>query len=70
MVGIELQMINTTIFFLYLKVRRHGNQFSGKITYPLHLSFCYFETEWDIATSICALTAYMLIMPLYRMNIS
>jgi len=30
MVGIELQMINPTLFFLYLKGRCHGNQFSGK----------------------------------------
>jgi len=24
---------------------------------PLHLSLCHFETEWDIATSMSALTA-------------
>jgi len=30
MVGIELQMINPTFFFRYLKGRYHGNQFSGK----------------------------------------
>ena len=30
MVGIELQMINPTLFFLYLKGHCHGNQFSGK----------------------------------------
>ena len=30
MVGIELQMINPTLFFLYLKGCCHGNQFSGK----------------------------------------
>jgi len=35
----------------------------GKITYPLHLSFSHSETEWDIAASMCALTAQM--MPLY-----
>ena len=34
MVGIELQMINPTSFFGYLKGRCHGNQFCGKITYP------------------------------------
>jgi len=30
MVGIELQMINPTIFSRYLEGRCHGNQFSGK----------------------------------------
>jgi len=30
MVGIELQMINLTLFFRYLEGRSHGNQFSGK----------------------------------------
>jgi len=34
MVGIELQMINPNFFFRYIKGRCHGNQFSGKITYP------------------------------------
>jgi len=33
----ELQMINPTFFFRYLKGRCHGNQFCGKITYPLAL---------------------------------
>jgi len=37
MVGIELLMINPTFFFGYLKGRCHGNQLSGKITYPLAL---------------------------------
>jgi len=53
MVGIELQMINPTLFFLYLKGRCHGNQFSGKngakLPTPLHLSLCHSETEWVIA---------------------
>ena len=31
MVGIELQMIISFYFFRYLKGRRHGNQFSGKM---------------------------------------
>jgi len=31
MVGIELQMINPTFFFRYLKGRCQGNQFSGKM---------------------------------------
>jgi len=29
----------------------------GKITYPLHLLLWHFETEWDITTSMCVLTA-------------
>ena len=62
-VGIELQMIIPFDFFRYLKGRCHGNQFCGKITYPLHLSLWHFETEWDIATSMYALTA-----SLYRVN--
>ena len=37
MVGIQLQMINPTFFFRYLKGCCHGNQFCGKITYPLAL---------------------------------
>jgi len=61
MVGIELQMINPTFYFRYLKGRSHGNQFCGKIVpkipTPLRLSLCYSETEWDIATAMYALTA-------------
>jgi len=61
MVGIELQMINPTLFFQYLDGHCHGNQFSGKngakLPTPLHLSLCHSETEWDITTAICALTA-------------
>jgi len=34
MVDIELQVINPTFFFQYLKGHCHGNQFCGKITYP------------------------------------
>jgi len=48
--------------FPFLKGRCHGNQFCGKITYPLHLLVWHSDTEWDIATSMCALTAQ--IMPL------
>ena len=69
MVGIGLQMITTFYFLRYLKGRCHGNQFSGKngAKLPtLHLSLCQSKTEWDIATSMCALTAQM--MPLYRVN--
>ena len=39
----------------------------GKITYPLHLALCHSEKKWDVATSMCALTAQM--MPLYRVKI-
>jgi len=72
MVGIELQMITTFYFFLYLKGRRHGNQFSGKngakLHTPLHSSLCQSKMEWDIATSMGAQTAQ--VMPLYRVKIS
>jgi len=61
MVGTELQMINPTFFFWYLKGCWHGNQFSGKnrakITYPLHLllsfqngmEYCYLNACVDSA---------------------
>jgi len=72
MVGIELQMINQTFFFRHLKGCCHGNQFSGKngakLHTTLHISLCQSKTEWDIATSMSALTAQM--MPLYRVQIS
>jgi len=72
MVGIELLMITPFYFFRYLKGRCHGNQFSGKngakLPTPIHLSLCQSKREWDIATSMCALTAQM--MPLYRVKIS
>jgi len=66
MVDIELQMISPTLFFRYLKGRCHGNQFSGKngAKLPtLYLLLCHSETEWDITTAMCALTAQ--VMPLY-----
>jgi len=68
MVVIELQMISPTFFLRYLKGRCHGNQFCGKITYPPDLSLWHSETEWDIVTSMCALTAQM--MSLYCVKIS
>ena len=37
--------------------RCYGKQFRGKITYPLHLSLCYSETESDIAFRIRAFIA-------------
>jgi len=40
----------------------------GKITYPLHLSLCQSKIEWDIATSMGALTVQ--VMPLYVQKIS
>jgi len=39
----------------------------GQSTYLWHLSLCQSKTEWDIATSMCALTAQM--TPLYRVKI-
>ena len=52
MVGIELQMINMFYFFLYLKEHYHGNQFCGKITYPLALIALSFRTVWDNAAYV------------------
>jgi len=56
MVGIELQINDTSYFFQYVKARCHGNQFSGKkwgkITTPLHLSLCHSETVWDNAAYV------------------
>jgi len=57
MVGIELQMIIPTFFLRYFKGHCHGNRFYGKITSPLHLSFCDSETELDITTSMSAIAA-------------
>jgi len=53
MEGIYVIVVNPGQF-LFLKGRCHGNQFCGKINYPL---FCHSETECDIATSVSALTA-------------
>jgi len=40
MAGTELQMINPTFFFQYLKGRCHGNQFSGKYgALPTHCTY-------------------------------
>ena len=54
-----VQMINLDLFFRYLKGRCHGNQFCGKMANSVHVSLWHSETEWDIATSMCALTAAM-----------
>ena len=60
-VGIELQMNDTSSFFRYFKGCCHGNQFSGKngakLPTPLHLSLCHSETEWHIALQIRAFIA-------------
>jgi len=50
MVSIELQMINPTFFYGYLKEQCQGNQFCGKITHPLYLSQRRYKTEFNIAT--------------------
>jgi len=42
--------------------------FVVKLLTTLHLSLWHSKTEWDIATSMCALTAQM--MPLYRVKMS
>ena len=72
MVGIELQMIDTSSFFRYLKRRCYGNEFSGKngakLPTPLHLSLCQSKMEWVIVTLMSALKVLM--MPLYRVKIS
>jgi len=58
MEGICVNFLDPSQFFRFIKGRCHGNQFCGKITYPtLHLSLWHSETEWDIITSVCALTA-------------
>jgi len=57
MEGICMNFLEPVQFFRFFKGRCHGNQFRGKITYPLHLLLCHFEMEWDIATSMSALTA-------------
>jgi len=68
MVGIELQMINPTFFFRYIEGSCHGNQFCGKITYPLHLLLWHLKMEWDIATAMYTLTVQ--VMRLYRVKTS
>ena len=66
-------MIDLDLFFRYLKGRCHGDQFCGKNDTNAELfvygfaSLWHSETEWDIATSMCALTAQM--MRVYRVEI-
>ena len=59
-------MIDLDLFFRYLKGRCHDNQFCGKIASSPHLSLWHSETEWNIATAVCALTASM--MALHRVK--
>jgi len=60
MEDICVNFLDPVQFFRFLKERCHGNQFCGKsvakLPNPLHLSLYLSETEWDIATSMCALT--------------
>jgi len=67
MAGIELQMINPTLFFRYLEGRLVAKMGQNYLP-PLHLSLCHSKTEWAITTTISALTAKM--MPLYYVKIS
>jgi len=52
MEGICVNFLDQVQFFRFLKGRCHGNQFCGKITYPLHLSLSHSEMEWDVALQI------------------
>jgi len=44
-------------FFRYLKGHCHSSQFCEKMANSPHLLLWHSETEWDVATSVCALTA-------------
>jgi len=72
--GICVNFLDQVRFFRFDKGRCHGNQFCGKngqnYLPPLHLSLCQSKTEWDIATSMCTLTAQMMPLGLYRVKIS
>jgi len=54
--------------FRYLKGRCHGNRFCEKMANSPLYSLWHSETEWDIATSMHALTVQ--ITPVYRVKIS
>jgi len=54
--------------FRYLKGHCHGNRFCEKIENSLLSSLWHPEREWNIATSMCILTAQM--TPVYRVKIS
>jgi len=57
MVGIELQMIRATFFLGYILDVVMATNFVAKLPNPLQLLLWHSDTEWDIATSMCALTA-------------
>jgi len=63
-----VQMIDLNLFFRYLKGRCLGNRFCEKMANSPLSSLWHSETEFDIATLVCALTAQM--MPVYRVKIS
>jgi len=54
-----VQMIDLDLFFRYLKGRCHGNRFCEKMVNSPFSLLWQSETEWDIATSMRALTAQM-----------
>jgi len=51
-----VQMIDLDLFSRYLKGRCYGNQFCRKMENFHFSSLWHSETEWDTATSVCALT--------------
>jgi len=50
-------MIDLDLFFRYLKGGCHGNKFCEKMANSPLLLLWHSEMEWDIATSMCTLTA-------------
>jgi len=71
MVGIELQMTDTSFFFRYLKGSCHGNQFSGKMGQnylPPALIAMSIQNGMGCRDLMSALTVQM--MTLYRVQIS
>jgi len=72
MEGICVNFLDQVQFFRFLKGRCHGKwqpilwQNCGKITYPIHLSLCHSEMEWDIALQIRAFIAPLI--ALHRMK--
>jgi len=67
MEDISVSFLNQVQFFRFLKWCFHGNQFCGKIvaklTTPCTYRYVIPKRNWISATSMSALTAYM--MPLY-----
>jgi len=59
-------MFDLNLIVWYLKGRYHAKQFCEKMANSTYLSHWHSKTEWDIATSMCALAAYM--MPLSFKN--